>query len=403
MTTQILQTERFTAQKYFFRVQKWGWKVVGFWPGMDNIPSLRIGLAIANSIEVLIYSVFQLMYCYESSDNLVFVLDALTPVLTQITTAMKVLIIVARREDLKFVLDYLKQSFYYDKSRESLKIHGRASIISFTFGLTLAVFANLTNLFFCLLPMVKDSYRLVMGIERSYDLPFKAVFPFNIFWSPLFEFIFVTSAYSGIMTATSIYSTDGLFLGICAHISSEFKIIGSRVSTLIEEEIGSHQSIEKFSKEQNDRLYKKLTIIVDDHSTVIDVCQKMSRCLSPNVLIHYFTSAVITCICCLMILLAEGAAKIIFVNYIIASTTQVFVYSIGGNMLEDASTGIYFTAYDFPWYKCDERIRRTIQMIMIRSQRKTAIDVPFFEASLETFSVIIRTAGSYIALLNTFL
>lgn len=149
-----------------------------------------------------------------------------------------------------------------------------------------------------------------------------------------------------------------------------------------------HETIEKFSPQQNDRMYKKLTTIVSDHNAVIDVCQKMSRCLSPNVLIHYFTSAVITCICCLMILLAEGAAKIIFVNYIIASTTQVFVYSISGNMLEDASTGIYFIAYDFPWYKCDQRIRKTIQMIMIRSQRKTAIDVPFFDVSLETFSAV---------------
>lgn len=125
-----------------------------------------------------------------------------------------------------------------------------------------------------------------------------------------------------------------------------------------------------------------------DHAKAIDVCNKMSKCLAPNVLLHFFTSAVITCICCLMILLAEGAAKIIFVNYIIASTTQVFVYSISGNMLEDASTGICFTAYNFPWYKCDERIRKTIQMIIIRSQKKTAIKVPFFEASLETFSVV---------------
>lgn len=132
----------------------------------------------------------------------------------------------------------------------------------------------------------------------------------------------------------------------------------------------------------------KLKAIIQEHDRVIEVCHKMSRCLSPNILIHYFTSAVITCICCLMIMLAEGAAKIIFVNYIIASTTQVFVYSISGNMLEDASTGISFAAYDFPWYKCDERVRKTILMIIIRGQKKTAIYVPFFEASLETFSLV---------------
>jgi 7tm Odorant receptor len=114
----------------------------------------------------------------------------------------------------------------------------------------------------------------------------------------------------------------------------------------------------------------------------------MSRNLSPNVLIHLITSALITCICCLEILLADGADKLIFVNYIIASTTQVFVYSIAGNMLEDSSTNIRFSAYDFPWYKCDDRVRKLILMIIIRTQKKTAVDVPFFDCSLETFGTV---------------
>lgn len=104
-------TERFQNPKFFFRVQKWGWRIVGFWPGVSNVSFLGIFLAVVNSIEVLIYSVFQLLYCYSNTNNLVLLLDALTPVLTQITTAIKVLIIVARRDDLKFVLLFLKKSF----------------------------------------------------------------------------------------------------------------------------------------------------------------------------------------------------------------------------------------------------------------------------------------------------
>jgi hypothetical protein len=41
--------------------------------------------------------------------------------------------------------------------------------------LTLFVFGNLTNLFFWSLPAAKNSYRLLMGLERSFDLPFKAM------------------------------------------------------------------------------------------------------------------------------------------------------------------------------------------------------------------------------------
>lgn len=115
MIPRKLQNERFEDEKYFFRVQQVGWKIVGFWPGMDNVPTRRIALAIANSIHILVYGCFQMLYCYERLDDLVIFLDALSPVLTQATTAMKVLTLVAMRKDLKWVLDHLKQSFYNGK------------------------------------------------------------------------------------------------------------------------------------------------------------------------------------------------------------------------------------------------------------------------------------------------
>lgn len=135
-------------------------------------------------------------------------------------------------------------------------------------------------------------------------------------------------------------------------------------------------------------LHAKLKVIVRDHRKAIDMCRAMSKSLWINVLIHYISAALVTCVCCLMILLAEGAEKLIFVNYIIASTTQVLVYSLGGNFLEDASISVRDAAYDFQWYKCDKRIRKLIQLMMLRAQRKTAVDVPFFEASLETFGAV---------------
>lgn len=113
--TSIFNIEQFSDKKYFFRVQKWGWKIVGFWPGSDSVSKFQTTLAVVNSIEVLIYSIFQLMYCYANRENLVLLLDAMTPVVTQITTAMKVLIIVWRRDEMRAILDYLKQSFYFGK------------------------------------------------------------------------------------------------------------------------------------------------------------------------------------------------------------------------------------------------------------------------------------------------
>ena len=153
--------------------------------------------------------------------------------------------------------------------------------------------------------------------------------------------------------------------------------------------------MDKFTKEQNDVLYFKLTEIIEKHNFLIDMCGSISKYLSPNVLIHYLSAAFVTCICCLMILLAEGAEKLIFINYIVASTTQVFIYSIGGTILVDSSTSINFAAYNVHWYKCDSRCRRAILMIIIRSQQQTGVNVPFFDTSLETFGSVNRNFNSF--------
>lgn len=47
------QFEQFNDQRFFFRVQKWGWRIVGFWPGNDHVSKFQIALAVANSIEIL--------------------------------------------------------------------------------------------------------------------------------------------------------------------------------------------------------------------------------------------------------------------------------------------------------------------------------------------------------------
>lgn len=211
-------------------------------------------------------------------------------------------------------------------------------------------------------------------------------FPFDIKWSPFFEFIFATSVWSGLVTTAMIFGGDGLFFGLCVHLSSEFEIVGLRVKNLMGEITGVNG--EKLTPEQNQEVYEKLTKIVDDHKDVIELCQKVSRSLSTNVLIHYISAALITCICCLSILLAEGVEKIVFINYIGASTTQAFIYSFGGQILADSSSKIQEFAYNFEWYKTDVKNRKLIQMMMLRAQKRAAVEVPFFQTSLETFASV---------------
>jgi hypothetical protein len=71
-----------------------------------------------------------------------------------------------------------------------------------------------------------------------------------------------------------------------------------------------------------------------------------------------------------------------------AATSQVLAYSIGGTMLSNSSHSIKLAIYDFPWYKCNLKVKRAILMIIRRADRETAMTVPFFKANIETFGTV---------------
>lgn len=124
----FLAVERFTDKKSFFRIQKWGWRLIGFWPGSDVVTRLQLALAVLNILEVLIYGVFQFTFCYVNRGNLVVLLDALTPWLTQITSSFKVAIIIWNRRDIKVVLDYLMESFSVGMEKIAVWCSGSRSL-----------------------------------------------------------------------------------------------------------------------------------------------------------------------------------------------------------------------------------------------------------------------------------
>lgn len=158
-----------------------------------------------------------------------------------------------------------------------------------------------------------------------------------------------------------------------------------------------------FSHEQNDELNRKLNAIVKLHNDKIDLCKLTSRTFVPIAILHFISSSIVICVCCLMLFLADGASKTVYQFYLMVGLSDAFIYTFGGTLLMEASTAIKHAAYDFQWYKCDMRNQKIILMIMMRAHKRTAIDIPFFDASLETFVRIIQTAGSYATLLNTFL
>lgn len=75
----------------------------------------------------------------------------------------------------------------------------------------------------------------------------------------------------------------------------------------------------------------------------------------------------------------------IFVNYIIAATTQVFIYSMAGGYLEEACINVGVSAYNVTWYKLDTTTRKLLVILLLRSQKPFLIEAPLVTASMPTF------------------
>jgi hypothetical protein len=142
---------------------------------------------------------------------------------------------------------------------------------------------------------------------------------------------------------------------------------------------------EKLTETENDKIYKKLSKLVNDHNFAIDLSKEMSSVFTGNILSHYLSASFVICICSLSILLAEGVDKGTFINYMMAANFQLLGYSIGGTLLSTSSQKVKNAIYDIPWYKCNRKVRKSIQMIIQRADRETGVQVPFFWANLETY------------------
>jgi hypothetical protein len=50
----------------------------------------------------------------------------------------------------------------------------------------------------------------------------------------MYEIFYLMEAWSGWITTVGIYAIDGLFIGICIHLSGHFEIINARLQELSE-------------------------------------------------------------------------------------------------------------------------------------------------------------------------
>uniref|UniRef100_A0A182RQI0 Uncharacterized protein n=1 Tax=Anopheles funestus TaxID=62324 RepID=A0A182RQI0_ANOFN len=379
---------RDTKNWNIFKLQRTILLIFGLWPADRLVRRWYMKVLIAiNLLTLALCMVGEFLhglYAYWEGD-LSETIESICPTVARISGFLRMVFYLINEEKIEQVLNNIRQMLA-DKHPREKEVTKRLSKLGqqFTFYLFLMMF--FAACLYGVTPFFIMAYNWSQGQKPLVKLlPFKLALPFDSQNSFYFVLTTIFLNYASAPTITSQSGSDALFAGICLYLYGQFQAIRLEVEAL-SVTLDDRSLKESFSQTQ--RINKELRRISKRHQEIIDLVAEVRRAFMPNVLLVYTATAIIMCIVCIALLVVEGIYKLTYLPYAFAELTLLFLYSYSGTIIRDSSEAVQTVAYDFPWYRFDRNTRHLIQMMMIRAQYGSNVDVPFFETSLASFSTV---------------
>ncbi|XP_063709112.1 odorant receptor 22c-like [Culicoides brevitarsis] len=354
-----------------------------------------------NSICVLA----QYTFAIKHRDNLILVLDCMCPATTMGVTAFKIFMLVWKTKELNGIFDTIKDAFKREVAEKGVSVRKWIPLKGFYSTIFLMSTTGTVALSFFAFPIIFNIQSSIKGVDFVPETMFKSVWPFNHMVTPYMEIIYLYMTYLLFVTQFGISGIDNLFMDIYLHVAALMNILAEDLKSMEKRFLINYKldSVSKFTKEQNTKFYHEIKRLVKKHQFYLEFCKRVETFFSEIILVHFVSSSFILCMSLMDLLLAPGLIKITYISYIIAATTQVFIYSYAGGQLEEACNNIEVATYGISWYRMDSRNKKLLMKLLMRSQRTVQIKAPFVTASLATFEAIVQAARSYVTLLYTFI
>lgn len=113
--------------------------------------------------------------------------------------------------------------------------------------------------------------------------------------------------------------SDGLFIGVCLLVTSQFRVVQHQLELLEHEECSKPEHSDEHASDSN-RVLHQLKLIADRHGQAIEIAHEMSLLFVPNVFTCYTIAAIKLGLTCLIIL------EVIFktVDFRLTLTKRIF-------------------------------------------------------------------------------
>lgn len=130
------------------------------------------------------------------------------------------------------------------------------------------------------------------------------------------------------------------------------------------------------------------------HQKLLDLAEDLCSVMRPVVFMQFGISAMLLFVLGFQVVMEEDVLKrFVAASFGLSIIIQLFVYSLGGQMILDKSSAV---ADDF--YETDI----DLVIIIARAQNPIKVTAWFYEVSFPTLSAILSSAGSLITMLKSF-
>nr|XP_022900458.1 putative odorant receptor 85d [Onthophagus taurus] len=311
--------------------------------------------------------------------NLPEILECLYFGLTQTTYLWKTFNMLARWKQFDLLENYLKQPMFNIHTENQDKFIVRAIKMTAFFATMYRTSVGLTIIFFAIFPY----------IEHTTPLP--GWFPIN---TDKYQFIiYVYQLCALILNGYNHTSLDCINAAMISLASSQFEILKDNLQNVTND-------LPKNEKDKNRLITKRLRRNIDHHNMILNFVKEIEEMYSTGIFIQFLCSIIIMCVTGFQ-MSPKKIQYVTLVLYFFCNLNQVAIYSWFGHDILDKSSGVGEACYMSEWNTLNPNVNKYLFIIMERSKIPTILTAgKFFNLTLGTLMMILRTSYSYLAVLK---
>ncbi|XP_037292592.1 odorant receptor 4-like [Manduca sexta] len=251
-----------------------------------------------------------------------------------------------------------------------------------------------------------------------------------IYWLPFdpsqpvyYECTLVLQTWQAITVIWTNMTSDIMFCLFLSHITTQFNLLSVKIEKLIyvptdqqliefyplgqysEEYLRKNkEAVDSYTPQQwEEKNFKEITEIVLQHQALIRLSEDIENMFSLTLLVNVINSSLLICLCGFCSVVLEKWNETAYKSFLVIALSQTWFVCWYGQKLIDSSKGVAEAVYNSGWYRASMKIRRSLMIIFLRSQKGVYVTTYGFSViSLTTYSTIIKTSWSYFTLLLKF-